>query len=95
MPIDASVTLEGLGNLGQGKMPVIPSFHSRNVGLYWRCYEYREAHGRTTSLSEVMTRIRQEHQREVLRAACEEAAQGTPVEQVLERYLGEATPQAA
>jgi DDE superfamily endonuclease len=65
------------------------------VYLYWRCYEYREAHGRTTSLSEVMTRIRQEHQREVLRAACEEAAQGTPVEQVLERYLGEATPQAA
>jgi hypothetical protein len=65
------------------------------VYLYWRCYEYREVHGRTTSLSEVMTRIRQEHQREVLRAACEEAAQGTPVEQVLERYLGEATPQAA
>ena len=65
------------------------------VYLYWRCYEYREAHGRTTSLSEVMTRIRQDHQREVLRAACEEAAQGTPVEQVLERYLGEATPQAA
>ena len=65
------------------------------VYLYWRCYEYREAHGRTTSLSEVMTRIRQDHQREVLRAACEEAAQGTPVEQVLQRYLGEATPQAA
>jgi hypothetical protein len=65
------------------------------VYLYWQCYEYHEVHGRTTSLSEVMTRIRQEHQREVLRAACEEAAQGTPVEQVLERYLGKATPQAA
>jgi len=56
------------------------------VYLYWQCYEYHEVHGRTTSLSEVLTRIRQEHQREVLRAACEEAAQGTPVEQVLERF---------
>jgi hypothetical protein len=65
------------------------------VYLYWRRYEAREAHGPTPSLSEVMTGIRQEHQREVLRAACEEVAAGTPVEEVLERYLGRPGPQAA
>ena len=42
-----------------------------------------------------MARIRQEHQREVLRAACEEVAAGTPVEQVVERYLGTQQTQAA
>jgi hypothetical protein len=42
-----------------------------------------------------MTRIRQEHQRDILRAACEEAARGTPVEQVLERFLGSQEAQAA
>jgi hypothetical protein len=65
------------------------------VYLYWRSYEARASHGHTPSLSEVMTGIRQEHQREVLRAACEEVAAGTPVEAVLERYLGRARPQAA
>jgi len=65
------------------------------VYLYWRSYEERDKHGHTTSLSEVMTHIRQDHQREVLRAACEEVAQGTPVEQVLERYLGQGKPQVA
>ena len=65
------------------------------VYLYWRSYEEGEKRGRTTSLSEVMTGIRQDHQREVLRAACEEVAAGTPVEAVLERYLGRARPQAA
>jgi len=63
--------------------------------LYWQSYEYAEAHGHTTSLSEVLSRIRQEHQREVLRAACEEVARGTPVEEVLERYLKTSTPQVA
>jgi hypothetical protein len=63
--------------------------------LYWQSYEYAEASGHTTSLSEVLARIRQFHQREVLRAACEEVARGTPVEKVLERYLGAETPQAA
>jgi hypothetical protein len=63
--------------------------------VYWLSYEYQEAHGQTTSLSEVLARIRQEHQWEVLRAACEEVAQGTPVEQVLERYLGAEKPRAA
>ena len=63
--------------------------------LYWQQYQDREAQGRTTSLSEVLARIRQEHQREVLRAACEEVAQGTPVDQVLERYLAIAAPPAA
>lgn len=63
--------------------------------LYWRSYEERESHGRTTSLSAVMTGIRRDHQREVLRAACGEVAAGTPVEAVLERYLGRAGPPAA
>jgi hypothetical protein len=65
------------------------------VYLYWRRYEEGEAHGHTPGLSEVMTGIRQDHQREVLRAACEEVAAGTPVEAVLDRYLGRARPQAA
>jgi hypothetical protein len=65
------------------------------VYLYWRRYEEAEAHGPTPRLSEVMTMIRHDHQREVLRAACEEVAAGTPVEEVLERYLGRPRPQAA
>jgi hypothetical protein len=63
--------------------------------LYWQRYEHEKTHRRTTTLSEVMTRIRQEHQRDILRAACEEAARGTPVEQVLERFLGSQEAQAA
>jgi hypothetical protein len=63
--------------------------------LYWQRYEYEQTQRRTTTLSEVMTRIRQQHQREVLRAACEEVARGTPVEQVLERFLGPQETQAA
>jgi hypothetical protein len=65
------------------------------VYLYWQKYETKGAHGKTTSLSEVLARIREDHQRAVLRAACEEAANGTPVEEVLARYLGSITPQAA
>jgi hypothetical protein len=65
------------------------------VYLYWQSYESQGAHGKTTSLSEVLARIRAEHQRAVLRAACEEAANGTPVEQVLQRYLGSTMTQAA
>jgi hypothetical protein len=65
------------------------------VYLYWQSYETRKTHGKTTSLSEVLARLRTEHQRAVLQAACEEAANGTPVEQILERYLGSATTLAA
>jgi hypothetical protein len=65
------------------------------VYLYWQKYEYQKMHGKTTSLSEVLARLREEHQRAVLRAACEEAANGTPVEQVLARYLASATTPAA
>ncbi len=65
------------------------------VYLYWLSYEDPKSHGRITSLSEVLSRIRQEHQRDVLRAACEEVAQGVPVEQVLDRYLGTVPDQAA
>jgi hypothetical protein len=63
--------------------------------LYWQSYECKGAQGKTTSLSEVLARLREEHQRAVLRAACEEAASGTPVEQVLARYLGSAKTPAA
>lgn len=63
--------------------------------LYWQSYEHAEVHGHTTSLSEVLAGIRHFHQREVLRAACEEVARGTAVEEVLERYLGPETPRAA
>jgi DDE superfamily endonuclease len=65
------------------------------VFLYWQSYEDRDRHGHTTGLSEVLARIRQDHQRAVLRAACEEAAQGLPVERVLERYLGAGMTQVA
>ena len=65
------------------------------VYLYWRSYEARDAQGHTPSLSEGVAGIRYEHQREVLQAACEEVAAGTPVEAVLERYVGRARPQAA
>jgi hypothetical protein len=65
------------------------------VYLYWLSYESKESHGKTTSLSEVLARLRAEHQRAVLQTACEEAANGTPLEQVLERYLGPKKPQAA
>jgi hypothetical protein len=65
------------------------------VYLYWQCYEDRAQHGHTTTLSEVMTRMRQNHQREVLLAACKEAAEGVPLAEVAERYLGEWTAQAA
>jgi hypothetical protein len=65
------------------------------VYLYWQSYESKEAHGKTTSLSEVLARLREEQERAVLRAACREAANGTPVEQVLERYLGRQQTQAA
>jgi hypothetical protein len=63
--------------------------------LYWQSYEHKKKHGHATSLSEVVARLREEHQREVLRTACEEAAQGTPVEEVLERYLGRPRSPAA
>lgn len=58
------------------------------VYWYWQRYEHAARHGANTSLSEVLARIRQDHQREVLRAACEEVARGTSVEEVVERYVG-------
>jgi hypothetical protein len=65
------------------------------VYLYWRRYEEHQPGGKPASLSEVMTRIRHAHQRDVLRSACEEAARGTPLEQVLKRYLVEPRPKSA
>jgi hypothetical protein len=65
------------------------------VYLYWQSYESKGAQGKTTTLSEVLARLREEHQRAVLRAACVEAANGTPVEEVLTRYLGSAKTPAA
>jgi hypothetical protein len=55
--------------------------------LYWQCHDYREKHKRTTSLSEVLSRMREAHHEAVLRAACEEVAAGASVDEVLQRYL--------
>jgi hypothetical protein len=63
--------------------------------LYWQCYEYREKHQRATSLSEVLSQLRQDHRREVLRAACEEVAAGASVDEVVERYVKEPARKAA
>ena len=57
--------------------------------LYWQSYEDREKTNRTTSLSEVLSRMRQDHQEEVLRAACKEVAAGASVDQVVRRYVKE------
>jgi hypothetical protein len=65
------------------------------VYLYWQQYEHTAHHGASSSLSEVLARIRQDHQREVLRAACEEVARGATVEEVVERYVGPPTAAAA
>lgn len=56
--------------------------------LYWRKYEHERIHGGTTSLSEVLQTTRHEHQRECLRQACMEVADGVPIEEVLARYVG-------
>ena len=56
--------------------------------LYWRKYEHERLTGSTTSLSEVIQAIRQQHQRECMRQACQEVAAGTAVEEVLLRYIG-------
>src|SRR5262249_60462758 len=65
------------------------------VYLYWQRYEHESRHGGSTSLSEVLARLRQGHQREVLRAACEEVARGATVAEVVERYVSPATVPAA
>jgi DDE superfamily endonuclease len=65
------------------------------VYLYWHSYENQSRNSKPASLSEVLARLREDQQRAVLRAACEEAAAGTPVEQVLERYLGSGKSLAA
>lgn len=39
-------------------------------------------------MSEVIQTIRQDHQRECLRPACQEVAAGMPLEAVVQRYLG-------
>jgi DDE superfamily endonuclease len=65
------------------------------IMLYWQCYEYREKHQRTTSLSEVLSRMRHDHHGAVLRAACEEVAAGASVDEVVQRYLKEPKREAA
>jgi hypothetical protein len=57
--------------------------------LYWQRYEDSVKHKRSTSLSEVLSRMRADHHRAVLRAACEEVAAGAFVDDVLRRYLRE------
>jgi hypothetical protein len=65
------------------------------VYLYWQKYEDQQKHGKTTSLSEVMTRLRDDHQRAVLHAACTDVANGMPVDEVVERYHGAVMSPAA
>ena len=55
--------------------------------LYWQRYEASATPRHAPSLSEVLQGIRRRHHREVLQSACEEVARGTPVEEVLEKYL--------
>ena len=57
--------------------------------LYRRKYEEERSHGGPLSLSEILQATRREHDREVLRQACTEVSQGTPIQDVLKRYLGE------
>jgi len=59
--------------------------------LYWQKYEYEKEKSHTTSLAEVMSRMRISHQEEVLRAACAEVAAGASVEDVVRRYIKEPT----
>ena len=56
--------------------------------LYWCKYEHERSTRDTISLSAVIQTIRQQHQRECLRQACAEVASGTPLEEVLRRYIG-------
>lgn len=58
------------------------------IYLYWRRYEGAASPRAATGLSAVLADIRQQHQQEVLRHVCEEAARGTPVDQILKKYLG-------
>ena len=58
--------------------------------LYGCKYEHERSHGRTTSLSAILQATRREHQEACLRQACTDVAQGVPVEDVLQRYLGPA-----
>lgn len=65
------------------------------VYLYWYGYEQAGSGKECMGLSEVLSRIRQAHQREVLRAACAEVAGGASVEDVVTRYAGPASVAAA
>jgi hypothetical protein len=65
------------------------------IMLYWQCYEDRAKHKRATSLSEVLSQMRHDHHREVLRAACEEVAAGASVNEVVQRYVKEPMRAAA
>jgi hypothetical protein len=57
--------------------------------LYWKRYEDAETPQHAPGLSEVVQGIRRQHQREVLQSACEEVARGSPLETVLQKYLGD------
>jgi hypothetical protein len=65
------------------------------VYLHWRRYEQQKETGRATGVSEVITKIREEHQEAVLRAACQEVADGASVAEVVAKYLGKPTTTAA
>jgi hypothetical protein len=65
------------------------------VYLHWRRYEQQQKTRRATSVSEVIMMIREEHQEAVLRAACQEVADGGSVDEVVAKYLGQPTATAA
>lgn len=65
------------------------------VYLYWHGYEQCGVGKASMGLSEVLARMRQEHQREVLRAACAEVTNGASLEDVVTRYAGPANVPAA
>lgn len=56
--------------------------------LYWQQYESQEREQRAMPLSEIIERLRRDHERTTLRQALEEVAAGASVEEVLARYIG-------
>ena len=83
----------GLGDFRMQSVEAIEKWYAvvylTLVMLYWQRYEDSVKHKRATSLSEVLSRMRADHHRAVLRAVCEEVKAGADVDDVLRRYLQE------
>ena len=72
-----------------------PGYQRLPSTLQKSSYEQTGGGKASMGLSEVLARIRQDHQRELLRAACAEVAGGASVEEVVTRYAGPAIAPAA